>query len=457
MNHKHLKHLYARAGFGIPKAAVTALPSSFKRAKVVDSLFSDSKNVTKLEVDLSEFLAMTLSDVKNRMIGQELQKKSNQKLKTFNHEWIKRLSTSEAVLREKMTLFWANHFVVRDNNILYVQQFNNVLRTHALGNFGDFVKAISKEAAMLKYLNAKQNRKAKPNENFARELMELFTLGEGHYTEKDIKESAKAFTGYNHDLRGNFKMRPNQHDINDKTFFGKMGNFSGDDIIDIILNEKQCATFICTKIYRYFVNDTVNNNHIAELFEVFYKDYNIENLMRHLFMSDWFYAEEHIGSKIKSPVELLVGIQKIVPFEFEKTQEVLKIQKLLGQILLNPPNVAGWKGGKNWIDSNTLMLRLKLPSVLLTNAKISITEKGEFEDSFDKYYAEDGKKRFVKVKVGWEEFDRTFTETTFEDLKSQIILPKLSQGTRAYIDTLSQNSKRNFCVQLMSLPEYQMC
>lgn len=122
------------------------------------------------------------------------------------------------LLRERMTLFWANHFVCKDSNIKYVQRYNNTLRTHALGNFRDFVKAVSKEAAMLNYLNGKQNRKQKPNENFARELMELFTLGEGQYSETDIKESARAFTGYNHDFEGNFKFRPFQHDNGIKSF-----------------------------------------------------------------------------------------------------------------------------------------------------------------------------------------------------------------------------------------------
>ncbi len=457
MNQKHLQHLYARAGFGVPKSGITTFGSSSDKYRVVDELFSDSKITTKLEVDISEFLALTLSDIKNKTVRQEFQKKSNQKLKIFNHEWIKRLNNSDAVLREKMTLFWANHFVVKDNNIVYVQQFHNTLRAHALGNFGNFAKAISKEASMLKYLNTKQSRKAKPNENFARELMELFTLGEGNYTEKDVKQSAKAFTGYNHDLRGNFQMRPKQHDENDKTFFGKTGNFNGDDIIDIILEQKQCANFICTKIYRYFVNDNVNNNHVAELSEVFYKDYNIENLMRHLFTANWFYNEENIGSKIKSPIEFLVGMQQIVPFEFENTKELLKIQKLLGQILLNPPNVAGWKGGRSWIDSNTMMLRLKLPSVLLSNAKISVQAKGELEDSYAKYYEDDHKKRFAKVKVDWDVFDKTYQDLSFNELKKLLIVTPFSSGTQAYIDTLSQNSKRNFCVQLMSLPEYQMC
>jgi uncharacterized protein (DUF1800 family) len=310
---------------------------------------------------------------------------------------------------------------------------------------------------MLKYLNNKQNRKEKPNENFARELMELFTLGEGHYTEEDIKESARAFTGYSHNFEGVFLLRKREHDYDFKTFFDHMGRYDGDDIIDIILEQKQCARFICRKIYSYFVNDVIDEDKVEELASVFYKDYNIESLMRYLFMSDWFYTEAHIGSKIKSPTEFLVGMSRTVPIAFENTIDVIKIQKLLGQILLNPPNVAGWKGGKSWIDSNTIMLRLKLPSIILANAKISIKEKGAFEDSFEKYYSKKNKNKFVSVKIDWENFEMQYRDSSFDDLKHLLIIPVLSDGTETYLKTLSKKSKRNFCVQLMSLPEYQMC
>ncbi|TXD81463.1 DUF1800 domain-containing protein [Subsaximicrobium wynnwilliamsii] len=456
MERRDIQHLYARAGFGASKPLLDASVSMKKKA-IVDHLFETSEAIIPLEIDLSAFTNLSNQDLKNKALIRELRKKSRGELQTFNHRWMERLHTSEGVFREKMTLFWANHFVCQDNNIVYAQAYNNTLRTHALGNFREFVKAISKEAAMLRYLNTKQNRKAKPNENFARELMELFTLGVGQYSEKDIKESARAFTGYNHDLKGDFKFREFQHDAGEKVFFGKTGNFNGDDIINIILEQKECAHFICGRIYRYFVNDNVNNKHVEALTEVFYKDYNIENLMRHLFMADWFYEENNIGSKIKSPVEFLVGLQQLVPFTFDKTKDLIKIQKLLGQVLLYPPNVAGWKGGKNWIDSNTLMLRLKSPSIILANTHISIQEKGEFEDSFDKFYSESKKKQFIKATIAWEVFDKTFDGVSYDELQSYIILPKISGGTQSYLTSLNQNSQRNFCVQLMSLPEYQMC
>lgn len=457
MTSRHIQHLYWRAGFGIAPKRLNDL-SKFDRKYVVDALFSESKNFTSLLIDTSEIEHLTSEHtLKDKTIRRKLVKLSNQKIKDYNVSWVNRMVTSEETLREKMTLFWANHFVCRDQNILHVQRYNNILREYALGHFGDFVKAISKEAAMLKYLNNKQNRKLKPNENFARELMELFTLGEGHYSEIDIKESARAFTGYNATFKGDFVLRERHHDQGFKTFFGRMGRYDGDDIIDIILEQKQCARFICGKIYSYFVNDQIDDKRVKELTEIFYKNYNIEQLMRYLFSTNWFYAEDHIGSKIKSPVEFLVGMQKTVPVTFEKPKDLLKIQKLLGQILLNPPNVAGWKGGTSWIDSNTMMLRLKLPSIILANAKISVKEKGEFEDTFEKFYAKKKKNKFVTVTVDWNAFEQDFETITISDLESQLILANLSVGAKTYLQTLSQSSKQAFCVQLMSLPEYQMC
>ena len=225
MKAKHIQHLYRRIGFGILPSELNKLSKKSKK-EVVNNLFKSSKNITPLEVDTSEIKnifsgSMMMNSKLDPETRRKIQKISRKKQIELNVAWVDRLTNSPEVLREKMTLFWANHFVCEDNSITYIQQFNNTLRKHAMGNFKDFVNAVSKEAAMTKYLNTKQNRKQKPNENFARELMELFTLGEGHYNEEDIKESAKAFTGYSHNLQGEFVFRKRQHDESEKTFFGK--------------------------------------------------------------------------------------------------------------------------------------------------------------------------------------------------------------------------------------------
>ncbi|MGC6431854.1 MAG: DUF1800 domain-containing protein [Jejuia sp.] len=461
MKQKHIQHLYWRVGFGILPSELKKLSKKSKQ-DVVDGLFDRSNTMTPLTVDTSE-----IRDIFSEMMGNRLdaktrmkvQKISRKKQMELNVAWIDRLSNSNEILREKMTLFWANHFVCEDNFINYIQKFNNTLREHALGNFRDFVNAISKEAAMTKYLNTKQNRKTKPNENFARELMEIFTLGEGHYTEQDIKENARAFTGYSHNLKGEFVFRKRAHDYGDKTFFGKTGNFNGEDIVDIILEQKQCAVYICEKLYRYFVNEITNPSHVQAMAEVFYKDYNIENVMRFVLMSDWFYDEANMGNKIKSPIEFLVGMKTLVPTNFKKSQQLIYIQRLLGQQLLDPPNVAGWKGGKNWIDSNTIVLRLKLPSLLLNNAYISKALAGQMDAQMDmkkEMFKKTYGKRF-STETDWNYFKERFSDVNIDDIGDHILACPISNEASAYLNNLEKVSKQEYCVQLMSLPEYQMC
>ncbi len=458
MTPKHIQHLYWRAGFGIMPKRLELLRLKNK-IQIVDDLFSASKSITLLKVNTTELENIPPKRIlKNESIRRKAFEKSIQKVKELNIAWLERLANPKELLREKMTLFWANHFACEDKNIFHIQQYNNTLRTNALGDFSVFVKAISKEASMIKYLNNKQNIKQSPNENFARELMELFTLGKGHYSEQDIKESARAFTGYNHNFAGDFLLKKLQHDYGEKIFLRKTGRFDGNDIIDIILEQKQCAQFICEKLYRYFINDSINKNHVNQMVSMFYPNYNIETLMRFVFTSDWFYDENNIGVKIKSPIEFLIGLNNVVPMEFKNPKDLFVLQKLLGQVLLNPPNVAGWKGSKQWIDSNTILLRLKLPSVLLNNAHIPLKEKGDFNDAFNiliKRHVKDNTP--FKTESNWEFFNNEFQNVSIDNLQDHLLMCKLNNGTASFLKNLSNTSKQEYCIQLMSLPEYQMC
>lgn len=458
METKHLQHLFWRAGFGIQPTQIRSLQSLSRKA-VVKKLFSDSKRHQDLSIDLSEFSHYNFATIlKNPKQLREFIEKSRLKIRDFNVAWVARMATSNFVLRERMTLFWANHFVCKDNNILYVIQYNNTLRKYALGDLKDFTKAISKEPAMLKYLNNKQNVKSSPNENFARELMELFTLGKGHYTESDIKESARAFTGYFHNFEGVFRIRKRMHDYGTKRFINYRGRLNGDDIIDIIFEQKQCAKFICQKIYTYFVNDKLNDEHVNQMVNVLYPKYKIDELMQFVFMQDWFYDDANIGTKIKSPIEFVIGLNNTVPMDFKKPRQLLGIQKVLGQTLLDPPNVAGWKGGRSWIDSNTILFRLRLPSILLNNSQISAKEKGEFNDTMMGMMSSKGKSgSYFEVVSDWSAFREIFKDVPIEELPDHLILTEINQGTQKYLDGLGKVSKRHYCIQLMSLPEYQMC
>ena len=458
MQAKHLQHLYWRAGFGIQPNQVQSMQSS-SRKEVVKKIFAESKKHENLSIDLSEFNRYDLATIlKSPKQLREFIEKSRLKILDYNVAWVKHMASSRSVLRERMTLFWANHFVCKDNNILYVIQYNNTLRKYALGDLKDFTKAISKEPAMLKYLNNKQNVKSSPNENFARELMELFTLGKGHYTESDIKESARAFTGYFHNFEGDFRIRKLMHDYGIKRFMNYRGRLDGDDIIDIIFEQKQCARFICQKIYTYFVNDKLNDEHVNQMVNVLYPKYKIDELMQFVFMQDWFYDEANIGNKIKSPIDFVIGMNNSVPMDFKKPRQLLAIQKVLGQTLLDPPNVAGWKGGKSWIDSNTILFRLRLPSILLNNSKISAKEKGDFNDSMMGMMASKGTSGgYFKVESDWSSFERRFKNVKIEELSDHLIQTEINSGTQEYLDGLGKVSKRDYCIQLMSLPEYQMC
>tara|TARA_B110000003_G_scaffold83922_1_gene85874 strand:- start:9205 stop:10596 length:1392 start_codon:yes stop_codon:yes gene_type:complete len=463
MKQRHIQHLYWRAGFGIDVEILKKI-NSYPKSKIIEDLFSESDKIIPLQLNLTEFnlIRNNSSKVLKKEMGevafQKLRQKSQKKVRDLNHAWINRLSIPETILREKMTLFWANIFVCRDNHIFHIQQYNNTLRNNALGNFKHFVKAIAREASMSKYLNNRQNRKKRPNENFARELMEIFTLGVGNYTEKDIKESARAFTGWSFKNNGDFIIRKKQHDYGEKSFFEKKGNFDGDDIIDIILEQKQCARFICEKIYKYFVNPVVNQSHLEEMSSLFYKDYSIKNLMMHIFSSTWFYDEKNIGVKIKSPIELLVGIRSVVPVTFDKKNQFNYLQKMMGQVLLYPENVSGWKGDKSWIDSNTLMFRMKLASLILNDAIINLEQKGAYEDSFDQYY-KNAKKRskYMKTTKNWSVFMEKYGELKPKKLKELLVIPFLDRDTEALLNRLEIKSNKDFCIQLMSIPEYQLC
>jgi hypothetical protein len=180
--------------------------------------------------------------------------------------------------------------------------------------------------------------------------------------------------------------------------------------------------------------------------------------MNYIFYSNWFYDDKNIGVKKKSPLELFVGIQTIIPIELENKKRLRYLQKMMGQTLLFPPNVSGWKGGKNWIDCNTLMFRMKLPALLLNNAVINLEEKGNFEDSFEEYYKKTKKKhKYIKTVVNWDEFEKSYGDLSSKELQSFLISSKIDGDTQNLLDNLKIESNKEFCIQLMSIPEYQLC
>ena len=382
----------------------------------------------------------------------------------LNALWRQRMITTEGCLREKMALFWHGHFAAWSHWSTSTEQYLNLLREHALGNFGTLLKAISRSAEMLEFLNNQRNKKDAPNENFARELMELFTLGRGHYTEQDIHEAARALTGWAFKLEtAEFVFREKHHDFGEKTFRGKTGNFDGDDIMDQLLADKQTAQFISTKIYSWFVHaGTPNEAFVSAMADRFFNSgYDIADLMRFVFTQDVFKAS--IGTRIKSPVELICGLDKNFRIRFELEENAIFLQRMLGQELLYPPSVAGWKEGTGWIDSNSLMLRLKLPAALLNQGSLDWDAPASSPQENDMMMSmtggdvpmRDGKGRVFRTLPDKAAFlAQLAPQVTNDQLISTLLQVEPTDALRA---TISHGDVMERVLEILSSPEYQLC
>jgi uncharacterized protein (DUF1800 family) len=457
-NLRQIKHLYSRAGFGLAfEDKKTVEHDSVKRAvKDLFKLSETDEPINVIQGD-TDYAVLMKDDI---LAKKQFLQQQRQQEKDLNLAWVNKMSTTDAVLREKMTLFWHNHFACRSNNALYAQQLNNIHREHALGNFREMVLEVSKSPAMLQFLNNQQNHKGHPNENFARELMELFTIGRGNYTEQDVKESARAFTGWGFDKDGIFKVRPFLHDDEQKTFLGKTGNLTGEDIINQVLEQKQTAYFVSNKLYKCLVNEIPVPAHVNAMADIFYKNsYEIKPLLEYVFTAEWFYDDNNIGSMIKSPVEFIVGLNRQFHITYQRPEVLLEFQRTLGQILFYPPNVAGWPGGRNWIDSSSLMYRLKIPSIILNGGLIDFTGKADPED--EAYLATvRNRQSIVNTKVqsqpDWDKFLQGMPKNLSNVAIAQFILePKLSPVIQSAIQ--QSTDIKTMAIELVSTPEYQLC
>ncbi|MCB0556791.1 MAG: DUF1800 domain-containing protein [Phaeodactylibacter sp.] len=454
-----IQHLYWRAGFGLSPREWNA-KQNLNLQQAIDELFREAGADWPVEAPPppSERPARGMSEEQKK----QLQEQERESLSQVRKDWLKRMaSPRHSALMERMSLFWHGHFACQTfSGTLAFQQLRTI-RKYAFGKFGDLVLAIARDPAMIRFLNNQQNHKDKPNENFARELMELFTIGRGHYTEQDIKEAARAFTGWSSNLQGIYTFRPQVHDYGSKTFFGQSGAFDGTDIIAMILEKRETAQFITRKVYRYFVNEKVDEALVEDLSRRFYdSDYDIGQLMRTIFESDWFYAPHNIGVKIKSPVELVAGIMRTLDVRFIDDKALVFLQRALGQVLYHPPNVAGWAGGKTWIDNATLMMRLNLVGYLFQLSEFNFRVKDEPEAAMG------GKAlRRIDATVDLEPLMQLLEgvppEHYSERFASYLLQARPQLSTSLLNGYTSHNSNwdyaRTLAMRLMSLPEYQMC
>lgn len=370
---EHAKHLLNRAGFGVPRERVAHFTQIGAR-RSVDAMVDFDRAPQYGEHP--EFLipieryaqSRKIKDIdERRKANNDLRKEERAAISLLQQWWIERMLHSPRPLEEKMTLFWHGHFATSAQKVRSTEanyDLHDIFRRSATGNFKELTLAVAKSPVMLRYLDNQQNVKEHPNENWARELMELFTLGIGNYTEDDIKESARAFTGWQYNARG-YVFNEKKHDFGEKTFLGKTGKFGGNDIIDIIFEQNATAEFLSEKLYLYFVNDQPNDAVVSAMAKQLREyDYHVEPVLRKLFASEHFYSKSNMGSQIKSPAQFVVQLAHDLNMQYPPYRSMAQATAQLGQNLFHPPNVKGWDGGRAWINANTLLTRYNLPVTL---------------------------------------------------------------------------------------------
>lgn len=450
------KHLLWRAGFGVGINQIDDLKNKNIKTIINELFKEDSFSEITYDTPDPDLAADYMNSTAPAEMKKEMQRINREQNNELNLNFLNTIVNSKEQMREKMAFFWHGHFASRVINPKFNRQLLNTIRKNALGNFKDLLFEVSQSPAMLNFLNNQQNKKDHPNENFAREVMELFTMGRGNYTEHDVREGARAFTGWSYDKEGNFKERKNLHDEGSKTFLGRTGNFDGNAILNIILEQKATAQFITTKIYKFFVNEKPDQDIVNKLSTNFYNSgYDIKKLMTEIFSSTWFYDQKNIGNRIKSPIELMAGMMRILPMHIQNPENLIVYQKLLGQMLLYPPNVAGWPNGKSWIDSSTLMLRLQIPQIWSGLRPLEYSPRQDDDIDMGMKSRETALNKSFKnpnITIDWDRIEKIFTDKNCEDY--------LLQNTQS----LDMNSVKNFSdksikmnvINLMSTPEYQL-
>jgi len=457
------QHLLMRAGFGAGPYEM-ALLTAASREQTLDQLFADTPLPPPPGAWVGEpFITEGLTPQQL----EELQRLNRERIGQLIGWWAELMRNQLYSLREKMALFWHGHFateadVVKIAQWLYIH--NNMLRRNALGNFRVFLKEMWKDPAMLIYLDGVQSVKSAPNENFARELLELFTMGVGNYTEQDIKEAARAFTGWRVDrLTLTSYFVPNRHDFGEKTFLGQTGNFDGDAIVDIILQQPVTATFIGRKLYQFFVSPEVDESRGAALADIFRNnDYEIKPMLRAIFESDYFYDEQSVGAIIKSPVHLAMSSARQFAANAVDPVYVYTAARLLDQILLDPPNVAGWPGQRAWISPSTLALRgafgetvimggnISRPSANPNNVKPIVVDAMTFARSF-------GVNKARELIDKWVEHLLPFAlDVDTKEFLLSVLIETANEDDWSLDYPGAETRVRNCLTQLVRLPEYQL-
>jgi uncharacterized protein (DUF1800 family) len=382
MDFAEARHLLARTGFGGNAAEIAALAGLDENeavARILDSVTADLAVPPPGWVDgpLPDFQTLRNGSVSERLALATQLRERGAELKGW---WFAQMVASDSPFTERMVLFWHDHFATELRQIYWPQAMfrqNLMFRAHALGNYRELVRAVARDPAMVVYLDSLRNRTGSPNENFARELLELFTLGEGHYTEADIKAAARAFTGWSLDRdTGAFRYRPFLHDHGTKTFLGHSGRLNGDDIIDIVFEQPATAEFLVAALWREFVSPAPDPDEVRRLARLFRAaDYELKPLLHALLTRDGFRDPAHRAVLVKSPVELLVGTLRLLDLPGVDGHRLWRASRVLGQDLFDPPSVEGWHEGADWITTDSLVQRRALLERMIRGVQLAVENR----------------------------------------------------------------------------------
>ena len=471
-------HLLRRAGW-------TARPREVQRAvkegleATLSRLFPESANsltkppeLVSFEGDLPHLLARNrqATGAEKRTARNELRERSQAALQELRVTWLQWAAVPEQAALAKWILFLGDVYVVsaeKVRNASFIWQHLDILTRHALGPAPALTKAVSRSPAMARYLDLAQSNRAAPNENFARELFELFVLGEGNYTEADIKQAARAFTGYRIDpATGEFRLAKKQHDADEKTLFGRTGRFDGDDVIDLSYEQPAAGTYLPRELARFYLSDeTLPAAELAALGKQWRASgFDLRMLVRTFFGARRFYAAPERGDLIKSPVQFYLGLVQdlelsVAPLARTSTARL----RQMGQTLFQPPNVRGWVGGRMWINSATLAARRQLVQQLFA----PLREEALNADEQRALAAERAKGRENFVVPGewaekWagerpnaiaRELAMTFLPTEVGSTATAVVERFLEQGPAAR----RTERIRAAAKALLLTPEYQLC
>ena len=474
-------HLLNRAGFGGPPTEIDELVKLSPETAVAK--FVDYEKVpddwadpewAKPDPTRRERLmeARQADEQTRRKLLQEEQRKQRQRIVELKGWWLRRMAEGSRPLQEKMTLFWHGHFAtsaekVRDAYLMWKQ--NDLFRKQATGNWLKLLIAVAQDPAMLIWLDKAQSRKQHPNENFAREVMELFALGEGHYTEKDVTEAARALTGWSFDrVNQEFVERPRFHDDDEKTFLGRTGELDGQDVLKQIVAQPQAARFIATKLWNFFAGVEPPDDLVTALAAVFRETgNNFKPLLTAMFRSEEFYSESIIRNQVKSPVQWLVGSVRVLERNLPPPFVCFGLTRNLGQDLFQPPNVKGWDGGLSWITTNNLLARYN-EAALLVQGDASVLRGMAFGPNGGGNMQLQS--RLADVRLRTVDVYKLLTQEERDDkgklvaaLEKRLLQGKLSakqeKTLRDYLNEqpdLDAPAIRNAIRLIMSTPEYQL-